>query len=111
MNPRAGERRSSDYSQYPGSYVLPFHVGLPRASFLVLPTCRTAGRKIDSRCVLFPRVFLPSIPFDLLSLEFRSSAARTFSYFTALPRSATLPLAMHQNPLEKRFSALVYPSH
>ena len=62
MNPRSGERCSSDYSQYPGSYVLPFHVGLPRASSLVLPTCRTAARKIDKRFALFLLlIFLPSI--------------------------------------------------
>lgn len=58
VNSRSGERRCSDYSQYPGSYVLSFHVGLPRASSLVLPTCRTTARKIDSRSVLFPAGFL-----------------------------------------------------
>src|ERR1700730_18166110 len=48
MYSRSGERRSSDYSQYSGSYVLAFHVGLPRASSLLIPSCLTAAPKIDS---------------------------------------------------------------
>src|SRR6266446_4146836 len=109
INPEPAEGNYGDLSKSRGACVFRFHIGLPRAPSLALPTCRTGGRQIDIRCVLLPLIFLPTISGDLphpaLSPPLRA-AARTLRSAPHLCMSL-LPLAIHRNPLEKRFSPLV----
>ena len=91
MNPRSGERRSSDYPQYLGWYVLSFHVGLPRASSLALPTCRTAARKIDKRCTHLPLILLPTISGDSPRLAIPARRPVNFIVFFPGPHPPMLP--------------------